>query len=342
MATRDLTSKHGAAGPHGSQKVIGSDSVTDQARWTSSEIWKEPWIDVDALIRARLETLRDQDRRRGDRELEYEETNRLHIEFPSEFDRICQLIQDAAADDLASQKETIELNLSEVVHRHRNRHSRDHQYFQRISAAIVSAKTAADHIDKLVNALISLDDAQRDAFMFTANTLSLGRFGDSVGDFARHILEAQLTMHLFSKALHLSTPEPFELHRRGRPPVPFVLAASELVDLWETLTDQKALYPKGSAKGKGGQDEAVQPSTEFVRLSLKIINSNITTAQAITCLKRVFEINKGRKEDPYTRENALHHLIQNILESGSSDAVEKAYLERTKKIAGLINPNTSV
>ena len=192
--------------------------------------------------------------------------------------------------------QVIQLNLSEIVYRHRNRHSRTVGYFDRIRRSIQSAEAAADHIDKIVDCLINLDAAQRDVFMFTVNKLSLGRYDDALGDFVRHVLEAQLTMQLFSRALRISTMEPFELRHKGRPRVRYVPAVFDLIRLWELLTGKKAVYPKGSAKGKGGLYEAVQPSTEFIRLALEMIDPDITNAQAITCLKYVFDINKRMKK----------------------------------------------
>jgi len=337
MAKRRLASKRKAGGIKQPHEVADDDAVTRE-RWSASEIWEKPWIDVDALIARRLDTLRDQDRRITDQESEYAETNKLSIEFPSEFNRVCKLMQDVTTDELLTNDEIIELNLSEIVYRHRNRHSRDRGYFQRIRDGVESAEIAADHIDKLVGVLMKLDDAQRDTFMFTVNKLSLGRFGEMLRDFARPILEAQLMMQLFSKALQLSTLEPFELQGKGRPRVKYVLAAYDLVDLWETLTGRKAVYPKGSAEGEGGQNEAVQPSSEFIRLALEMIDPDITNAQAATCLKYVFSINKARKDDPYTRDHLIPPPIMDvILAGGSASDVEEAFLKYEKEIASRIN-----
>jgi hypothetical protein len=339
MAKHRLASKGKAGGVKQPHEVTDDDAVTREGvRWSPSEIWEKPWIDVDALIARRLDTLRDQDRRITDQESEYAETNKLSIEFSSEFNRICKLMQDVTTDELLTKAEVIELNLSEIVYRHRNRHSRDRGYFQRIRGGVQSAEIAADHIDKLVGVLMKLDDVHRDTFMFTVNKLSLGRFGEMVGDFARPILEAQLMMQLFSKALQLSTLEPFEQQGRGRPRVKYVPAAYDLVDLWERLTGQKAVYPKGSAKGKGGLYEAVQPSSEFIRLALQMIDPDITNAQAITCLKYVFSINKSRKDDPYTRDHLIPPPIMDaILAGGSASDVEEAFLKYEKEIANRIN-----
>jgi hypothetical protein len=344
MANRRLTPKHKVTDAQ--REIVSGDTVAaDEARWLSTEIWEKPWIDFDALITTRLDTLRAEVRR-GEQESNYTYTDQLSVEFPSEFNRICALIRDAITDDAPpamDDPKAIQLNLSEIVYRHRNRHSRTVGYFDRIRRGIQSAEAAADHIDKIVDLLINMDSAQRDVFMFTVNKLSLGRYGDMLGDFARHVLEAQLTVHLFSRALQISTMEPFELRPKGRPRVPYVPAAFDLARLWELLTGQKAVYPKGSAKGKGGLYEAVQPSTEFIRLALKMIDPDITNAQVITCLKFVFDINKSMKDDPYTREYLIPPPIMDvILAGGSASDVEEAFLKYGKDIASRINRGKSV
>jgi hypothetical protein len=58
------------------------------------------------------------------------------------------------------------------------------------------------------------------------------------------------------------------------------------MDLWERLTGAEIVTPKGVAIGKN-KPEATQPSTEFVRLGLKMIDPNITPANTMTLIKRV-------------------------------------------------------
>jgi hypothetical protein len=337
-----------ATGTKRSHEVSGGDSASsnDTPR-LSVEIWEKPWIDFEILIKARLDILKTEDRRRRELELEYANSHELSVESPSKFSRICGLIRAAMTDDAPPSMDdpkTVQLNISEIVNRHRNRHARDPDYFERIRRAIHSAEAAAEHIDKMVNALLNIDDAQRDAFMFVANTLSLGRFeGDTLEDLAHDVLEAQLTMHLFGRALRLSTLEPLEQRRKGRPRVRYVLAAYELIEMWEALTGQKAVYPKGSAKGKAGKCEAVQPSTEFIRLALKMIDPEIKNAQAITCLKYVFGIKKSRENSPYARDHLIPQSVIHVMQTGRAvNDVEQAFLDHTKKIASLLNPISPV
>src|SRR5271167_166012 len=126
MAKRRLAPKQKAAGIKRSHRITERDAVTaDDIHWPPSEIWEKPWIDLDALITTRLDTLRAEDQRRLDLKFKYTNSDQLSVDFPSEFTRTCGLIQNATTGELpgADAPETIQLNLSEIVYRHRNRHS---------------------------------------------------------------------------------------------------------------------------------------------------------------------------------------------------------------------------
>jgi hypothetical protein len=55
---------------------------------------------------------------------------------------------------------------------------------------------------------------------------------------------------------------------------------------------QPVVVPKGTAKGPGGEiEEPVQPSTQFIYLGLKMIDSEISVANAMTSIKKALAMN---------------------------------------------------
>ncbi|WP_424629597.1 hypothetical protein [Bradyrhizobium sp. SYSU BS000235] len=71
---------------------------------------------------------------------------------------------------------------------------------------------------------------------------------------------------------------------RSRPQLKYDEATAALMKLWVMLTGRNVASPKGAAKDGSG---AIQPSTEFVRLGLQIIDPKSTTANAITSIRKI-------------------------------------------------------
>jgi hypothetical protein len=86
------------------------------------------------------------------------------------------------------------------------------------------------------------------------------------------------------------------------------------MDLWERLTGKKIVTPKDHAPGKRSKAEAAQPSTEFVRLGLKMIDPKITVANTITLIKRAL---KEKRESQLKTFGDLIEMpeLGNILEA---------------------------
>ncbi len=64
----------------------------------------------------------------------------------------------------------------------------------------------------------------------------------------------------------------------------------QLIDAWEDLTGENAVTPKGTAPGKDREQQASQPSTEFIRLCLKMINPKIKLSEAMTSIKNALSL----------------------------------------------------
>jgi hypothetical protein len=102
----------------------------------------------------------------------------------------------------------------------------------------------------------------------------------------------KLAMQGLSRILSDITGNPEKGKARSRPPIPYVTETERLMDVWHDLTGEDALFPKGRAPGAKGKWVSTQPSTEFVRLCLKMIDPKITLSNAQTLLKKARNIKK--------------------------------------------------
>jgi hypothetical protein len=117
-------------------------------------------------------------------------------------------------------------------------------------------------------------------------------------------------VHLFQIALTLA-----KTNIRGdpsptRPKTPYTFEASKLLDLWFFCTKEEAVYPKGVP----GEKISKQPSTEFVRLGIKMIDSNSTLAQVHTSIIRAREKKKEDKRglERFEKEGLPSELVELI------------------------------
>jgi hypothetical protein len=102
----------------------------------------------------------------------------------------------------------------------------------------------------------------------------------------------KLAMQGLSLILSDITGNPEKGMTRSRPPIPYVTETARLMDVWHDLTGEDALFPKGRAPGAKGEWVSPQPSTEFVRLCLKMIDPKITLSNAQTLIKNARDIKK--------------------------------------------------
>jgi hypothetical protein len=197
------------------------------------------------------------------------------------FNRVVTLLETAnPALLLLYSQDAVAFRLGEIVYRYREREF-DSEYVDRIRAGVA----AADKSDTLIKALKGLDAGHVGTLMFVARKFRPTR-GDNFFDLIDEAAESLSKLRRISQILSFATGEPIKAE--GRPCIPYVLATCELASLWEELTLSAVVYPKVIAKGLRGEDEAVQPSTQFIYLALKMIAPPITVQNAMTCLKHVF------------------------------------------------------
>jgi hypothetical protein len=104
------------------------------------------------------------------------------------------------------------------------------------------------------------------------------------------ILSWVQTVFLFlSLATALSTSVSEAPKRRGRPGSKHVFPAIQLIQLWEKTTAEKIGRLKPVPTPKKNQGLIDQPSTEFIRIALKMIDPKINEAKTFTAIKHALE-----------------------------------------------------
>jgi hypothetical protein len=202
----------------------------------------------------------------------------LATDFPDEYAQIKTLRWIAANDSRPGiLDDDLRFAIGEVVYfyRHRYKHPR---YFDRIKKSIAEAQAAAEGLEKVKQGLLLLDVEHIKALVVTLNAFrSLsGNKLEEVGysEVFKKLNEASIWLQVCGAALEMATGLTPQKPGRGRPFLPYQIPTLALMDVWEELTGQPAVVPKGTAPGKSSSsEEATQPSTQFIYLCLKMIDS---------------------------------------------------------------------
>lgn len=119
-------------------------------------------------------------------------------------------------------------------------------------------------------------------------------------------------MKMVQMAMTIVTGQKAQKRGKGRPSLSFGTVPLDLVDLWEAVTEKQIVspkeppkypppkYPKVQTRTAGlnqtplstPHTQSSQPSTEFVRLALQMIDPTITAAKARTAIRKVLFIRK--------------------------------------------------
>jgi hypothetical protein len=261
----------------------------------------------------------------------------LHSECSKEFEAICKL---PPLKDNKGLIEAYELELGNIVRRHRNRFSKP-DHFAHVEQIITSANAAAAGIQKFVEDFNQLADPnQMKLILKVANIIEPAMFPEQSVDmpmspvFIMWLAAMIRTMDVIKQAIPVATGLSGK-KEKGRPPSRYVQAALELIMLWESILFDAAPEPKPPylakivglvptakkkiAWGKEGP-EATQVSTEFCRLALRMINPKIKFREVLTA------INNARKKRQWLLVKALkstrrrhprdpfRHFIRNVAE----------------------------
>jgi hypothetical protein len=214
---------------------------------------------------------------------------RFGNDFPREYTKVKIIL--GRYCDLSD--EELRWHLGQIIYVYRGYN--DAVALNTLDKCISNAKRAANSLDQFYSMMPTVH------FMYADLSLKLAYDAHSkdddtgmlLGDY-REIPALIKTTKLVMRSLYeslgyLADRDPTISAQPGRPPIRYVFETYLLMRLWSNLTHKKVVYPKGKEKDKKGEDEALQHSTEFIRLCLKMINPKITLSNAQTCIKAVRE-----------------------------------------------------
>jgi hypothetical protein len=215
--------------------------------------------------------------------------NRIRNDFPNEVKEIFKL---GPLRALANDGEFLD-RLGKIIYR--NRTLADSSTKQAVSRTIQSADQAVETIELVRSGIQGLDIEQLKPILNLANQLLPGYFPEGPGDLVELMRRWQAMLLILTLALTLATGVFQRPQGRGRPTSEHVLAAIELIQLWEHVTAERSqegpqvrrIKPVPTPKKNEGIID--QSSTEFVRITLQMISPGITDSQVFTAIKHALQ-----------------------------------------------------
>jgi hypothetical protein len=228
----------------------------------------------------------------------------LWADFPAELKEVCNLSQLRLDPRLI---DPFLLQLGTIIYRHRNRYSTN-DYFDRVEQFIRSTNAAADNIDLVIECFGKMDIAHINSVLSVAIEIFPRPFFEKqdLEGFFRLLGDIRVLMMTLNVAVKIGTGVSGAPRGKGRPPSPYMLPALELIEAWESITAKKLgedspvmlikriPTPKrldtSGPKDKERQFETKQPSTEFIRLALRMIKPDIKDSEVLTAIKRALKL----------------------------------------------------
>jgi hypothetical protein len=220
-------------------------------------------------------------------------------EFPLEIDEIRKL------EPLKSHcaPEIFLLTLSDIVYLAKRRLDPDTGCT--IWLGIQAAQDASEKIELALRGLMSLDIERMElTFQFAGEFPHPLLQTPDANKIFEHLRDTSALLLILSAAMRLGSGGPQKARGRGRPSSPYVEPTLELIQLWESIctipfadgsdfefirripTPKKLSVPKA----KGQRFMSKQPSTEFIHLSLQMINPKIKDSEVLTAIKSALEL----------------------------------------------------
>jgi len=233
--------------------------------------------------------------------------------FETKFAEIWKLIKGGTDKSLvgALSKDDVALRISEIVAPARRRYDaaafkerqkelitygvpvpKGDSYFDVVKRGIQAAQIAADNLEIFLSSLTTLDHLHIQQTLDFLNTFRLmSKFPGSEDDFTEFLKSIETTrwnVIMCQAAMKLATGQRIGKRRKGRPATIYTPVAIMVGKLWEELTGRVIVTPKSRKKDKDEvRPGSPQTSTQFVWLTLQMVDPNIKLQQAETAIRNV-------------------------------------------------------
>ena len=248
-------------------------------------------------------------------------------EFPDEYKKIKKLpgIGPYKEDPGVSDDE-LRFELGKFIYLYRNPY-KDKTYIKNVQECIRDAVAAKPLIDNVVLGLKKLDTGHLEMLLRVQNRVFTEAAGtDNVSIMSKLDEASSLLKFVYG---FLATIFDTISGGRGHPRLPYGSPTFSLMLAWTNLTGQSVPIPKGRVKGKDGTYEFTQPSTEFIRLGLKMIISKISLSNVETLIKNRLAIKKHY--DKFVRRHPGQEDYYEYVLPMLQDAVQEVVQSQKKR-----------
>jgi hypothetical protein len=219
----------------------------------------------------------------------------LKESYPDLFKRANALLKQWGAQ---ISEDELSCELGKIIYPAKLLHGNE-EYRDLIREVSSSALAASKAIGEVQSWLDKIDPGHLDECFEHVMILTHWRTGEAeLPSFQRACETIDLAGALFremGRGISIVTDHPGKKRTRGQPAIPFWRETLKFLYIWESLTGLPVLTAKGKLTAQRGKTEGKQPSTEFIRLCLKMIMPGITLANVCTLINRAREIKKENK-----------------------------------------------
>lgn len=266
-----------------------------------------------------------------DRKFKLQYAYPLPRDFEEEFEKVCLL---KAIKDWLDEygRDELQIRLGEIVYAYRGRLNDtvykqlvqqgaipqfradagsdiESNYFSRIKECIRASEGALKDVETIIKTFALIDIKHIEQIRNVAHRLPYRTLSNVLDiDLLKYLSDVRRVLAVLTFSLQAATGITTQPRGKGAPGWKHFLPASELVMLWEEITGTKVVTPRGGATGKMGKLESDQPSTEFVRLGLRMIDPKASLANAMTAIRSVMQV-RQRNESP-SLEGVLSELVK--------------------------------
>jgi hypothetical protein len=217
----------------------------------------------------------------------------LKEDYPDRFKKAKELLKQWGAK---ISDDELSLELGRIIYPAKLLH-RNEEYWELVREVSSRASVASKAIGEVQSSLDKLDPGHLDECFDYVMTSTHRRMGEAEVPFSERACEtidlAGVLLGEMGRLISVVTDHPGKKRTRGQPPIPYWRETWKLLYMWENLTGQSVLTAKGKLVTPRGTTEGKQPSTEFIRLCLKMIMPGITLPNVHTLINRVIKIAKS-------------------------------------------------